>query len=321
LVPDSAHGTNPATAAIAGYEAVTVPSDSEGVMDMRVLAEKLNDQVAGLMLTCPNTHGIFNANILEIAEMIHKVDGIMYYDGANLNAILGRCRPGDIGFDVMHLNIHKTFTTPHGGGGPGSGPVGVNAKLVDFLPVSRVIKRDDGIFALDYDQPLSVGYVASFYGNFALLVRAYAYMLLMGKEGLKQASGHAVLNANYVRKQLQGTFKIAYDRMCMHECVFSAVRQAGRGVHAVDIAKFLIDRGMHPPTVYFPLTVREAMMIEPTETETRQRIDEFIDAMLAADKASRTNPESFAEMPCSTAVTRPDETLAAREINTNYFDN
>ncbi|MCA9406345.1 MAG: aminomethyl-transferring glycine dehydrogenase subunit GcvPB [Candidatus Omnitrophica bacterium] len=319
IVPDSAHGTNPATAAIAGYEAISIPSKADGTMDLKILEEKINDEVAGLMLTCPNTHGIFNANIDKIAEMIHAVDGIMYYDGANLNAILGRCRPGDIGFDVMHINTHKTFTTPHGGGGPGSGPVGVKEKLIPFLPISRVVKKESGEFGLDYDYPDSIGYIASFYGNFALLLRAYAYILLMGKEGLEAVSNHAVLNANYVKERLKKYYKLAFDRLCMHESVFSASLQAERGVHALDIAKFLIDQGIHPPTVYFPLTVKESIMIEPTETEAKEMLDEFVDKMIAADELSRTDPESFHHMPTTTPVTRPDEVKAARDINTNYF--
>jgi glycine dehydrogenase subunit 2 len=319
IVPDSAHGTNPATAAIAGYEAVSVASDKNGVMDMAQLKDKINDEVAGLMLTCPNTHGIFNADVDRIAKMVHDVDGIMYYDGANLNAILGRTRPGDIGFDVMHINTHKTFTTPHGGGGPGAGPVGVTEKLEPFLPISRVCRRDDGTYYLNYDYPDSIGYIASFYGNFALLLRAYAYILVLGKEGLKAVSDHAVLNANYVKDSLKKNYHLPYDRMCMHECVFSAERQAQRGVHAVDIAKFLIDHGVHPPTIYFPLTVKEALMIEPTETESRTTIDEFITLMIKADELSRTDPKSFKDLPKTTPVSRPDEVKAARDINTNYF--
>ncbi|HLF17278.1 MAG TPA: aminomethyl-transferring glycine dehydrogenase subunit GcvPB [Candidatus Omnitrophota bacterium] len=319
IVPDSAHGTNPATAAIAGYESVSIPSDKNGVMDLKVLQSKLNDEVAGMMLTCPNTHGIFNSDIDKIAKMVHDVDGIMYYDGANLNAILGRCRPGDIGFDVMHINTHKTFTTPHGGGGPGAGPVGVNKKLIPYLPISRVCLRKDGTYYLNYDYPDSIGYIASFYGNFALLLRAYAYILLLGKEGLKEVSNHAVLNANYVKERLKKAYKLPFDRLCMHECVFSADNQAERGVHAMDIAKFLIDKGMHPPTVYFPLTVHESIMIEPTETEAKATIDEFIEAMFEADRLSQQNPEHFRDLPKTTLITRPDEVKAARDINTNYF--
>ena len=319
IVPDSSHGTNPATAAIAGYETISIASDENGVMDLKELEEKITDEVAGLMLTCPNTHGIFNSDVDKIAKMIHAVDGIMYYDGANLNAILGRCRPGDIGFDVMHINTHKTFTTPHGGGGPGAGPVGVTKKLEPFLPISRVVKEEDGSFALNYDYPQSIGYIASFYGNFGLLLRAYAYILLLGKEGLEETSNHAVLNANYIKERLKEKYDLTYDRVCMHESVFSANQQAERGVHAIDIAKFLIDQGIHPPTVYFPLTVKEAIMIEPTETESKETMDEFIDAMFKADEISQQDPDFFHDLPKTTPISRPDEVKAARDINTNYF--
>ena len=229
-------------------------------MDLEALKAAVNDQTAGLMMTVPSTYGVFEPNISEISKIIHAVDGIMYYDGANLNAVLGRCRPGDVGFDVMHINTHKTFTTPHGGGGPGAGPVGVNEKLAKFLPISRVVKRSDGIYALDYNYPESIGYIASFYGNFGLLVRAYGYILMLGKEGLIETTNHAVLNANYIKKELEPYYKICFDRICMHESVFSASRQAERGVHAIDIAKFLIDQQIHPPTVYFPISVPEAML-------------------------------------------------------------
>ena len=319
IIPDSAHGTNPATAAIAGYDIISVRSDAYGVMDIKALEEKMSREVAGLMLTCPNTMGIFNANVDKLAEMIHAVDGLMYYDGANLNAILGRCRPGDIGFDVMHLNTHKTFTTPHGGGGPGAGPVGVTKKLVPYLPISLVDRREDGTYYLNYDYPESIGYLSSFYGNFAIILRAYAYILMAGETGLRQISNHAVLNANYLKERLKERFHLAYDRRCMHEVVFSASRQAQRGVHAIDIAKFLIDEGIHPPTVYFPLSVKEAMMIEPTETESKETMDSFVEAMFMADDLSRTRPEAFHDLPKTTVVTRPDEVKAARDLNTNYF--
>ena len=319
IIPDSAHGTNPATAAIAGYEIISVPSDKHGVMSLDELKKNLSDEVAGLMITCPDTHGIFHSQIDEIARLVHSVDGLMYYDGANLNAVLGRFRPGDVGFDVMHINLHKTFSTPHGGGGPGSGPVGVTKKLVPYLPVSRVIKRADGTYALNYDYPESIGYIASFYGNFGIILRAYAYILLLGKEGLKETTDHAVLNANYIRGRLKDHFELAYDRLCMHEAVFSASRQAKRGVHALDIAKFLIDEGIHPPTVYFPLTVKESIMVEPTESESRQTIDHFIEVMLKIDELSKTQPEAVTDRPRSTPVSRPDEVKAARDVNTNYF--
>jgi len=319
IIPDSAHGTNPASAAIAGYQTVAVPSNSDGVLDMERLREAVNDQTAGMMLTCPNTVGIFNSNIDHIARMIHEVDGIMYYDGANLNAILGRCRPGDLGFDVMHVNLHKTFATPHGGGGPGAGPVGVAGKLVPYLPISRVVKDEAGTFRLDYDEPDSIGYVASFYGNFAVIVKAFAYILLLGRDGLRQVGDHAVLNANYVQARLKGVFEAAYDRLCMHECVFSAVRQMEQGVHAVDIAKFLIDQGIHPMTIYFPLIVKEAMMIEPTETESRESLDFLIDAMLRAAALAGAQPDAMAAYPKTMPITRPDEVLAAKQMKVNYF--
>jgi glycine dehydrogenase subunit 2 len=319
IVPDSAHGTNPATAAIAGYAIVSIPTDESGDMDLGILKKMINEEVAGLMLTCPNTLGLFNPSIDEIARMIHAVDGLMYYDGANLNAILGRVRPGDLGFDVMHLNTHKTFTTPHGGGGPGAGPVGVNEKLVRYLPISRVIKKKDGTFTLNYDFPDSIGYIAPFYGNFALLLRAFAYILILGKEGLIQTSNHAVLNANYIKERLKSVFDLPYDRHCMHEVVFSATRQAQHGVHAIDIAKFLIDQGLHPPTVYFPLTVKEAIMIEPTETESRETIDRFVEAMQEAARLAVENPDALTVCPTTTPISRPDEVNAARDLNTNYF--
>ncbi|OGX24814.1 MAG: glycine dehydrogenase (aminomethyl-transferring) [Omnitrophica WOR_2 bacterium RIFCSPHIGHO2_02_FULL_48_11] len=319
IIPDSAHGTNPASAAIAGYETISIPSNDQGGMDVDKLKEKLNDEVAGLMITCPSTLGIFNSEISEISEMVHAVDGIMYCDGANLNAVLGRCRPGDLGFDVMHINTHKTFTTTHGGGGPGAGPVGVTEKLLKFLPISRVMKRKSGAFYLDYNFADSIGYVASFYGNFALLLRAYAYILMLGKEGLIETSNHAVLNANYVMQRLKKYFLLRYDRICMHEAVFSAAWQAEKGVHATDIAKFLIDQGMHPPTVYFPLTVKESIMIEPTETESKQILDQFVDVMVQAAALAERHPETFKDLPKTTPITRPDEVKAARDLDTNYF--
>ena len=319
IIPDSAHGTNPASAAIAGYEIISLPSNKDGVWDIARLKENLNDQVAAVMLTCPDTLGIFNSEIDKISKMVHDVDGLMYYDGANLNAILGRCRPGDIGFDIMHINLHKTFTTPHGGGGPGSGPVGVKENLAKFLPVSRVVKRKDGTYSLDYDYPDSIGYIASLYGNFALILRAYAYILMLGKEGLIETSNHAVLNANYVMSRLKDRYHLPYDRICMHECVFSAVKQAERGVHATDISKYLIDQGIHPPTIYFPLVVKEAIMIEPTETESKKTLDEFIQVMVDVDELSEKNPQFFKDLPKTTPVTRPDEVKAARDLDTNFF--
>ena len=319
IIPDSAHGTNPASAAIAGYDIVTIPTDDKGALDFKKLTTLVNDQTAGLMLTCPDTLGLFNPQIDKIAELIHSVDGLVYYDGANLNAMLGRARPGDLGFDVLHLNLHKTFGTPHGGGGPGAGPVGVKKKLSHLLPISRVVKTQDHCYALDYDYPDSIGYVASFYGNFAVIVKAYAYLLMLGREGLKEVSDHAVLNANYMMEKLKGHYQLAFDRRCMHECVFSAARQEKNGVHAVDIAKFLIDKGFHPPTIYFPLIVKEAIMIEPTETESKNSMDQFIEAMIEAAELAQKDPGSFKGLPKNTPITRPDEVKAAKEIHCNFF--
>lgn len=319
IIPDSAHGTNPASAAIAGYSIVTVPTDANGSLDFEKLKKLVNKETAGLMLTCPDTLGLFNSDIDKIAEVIHAVDGLVYYDGANLNALMGRARPGDLGFDVLHINLHKTFATPHGGGGPGAGPVGVKKKLSQFLPISRVVKKKDGQYALNYDYPDSIGYVASFYGNFGVILKAYAYILALGKDGLKEATDHAVLNANYIMARLKKYFQLAFDRRCMHECVFSAAKQEKKGVHAIDIAKFLIDKGIHPPTVYFPLIVKEAIMIEPTETESKADIDTFVDAMIEAAKLADKDPEVFHTFPKTTPVTRPDEVKAAKDINCNFF--
>ena len=313
LIPDSAHGTNPASAAIAGYKVRVIPSDAEGVMDFDKLKQAVNDEVAGAMLTCPNTLGLFNPKVKQIADLIHGVDGLMYYDGANLNALLGRCRPGDIGFDIVHVNLHKTFATPHGGGGPGAGPVGVVNKLVPYLPVSIVCERDDGSHYLDYDRPKSIGYVAPFYGNFAIILRAYAYMLMLGREGLLRVSENAVLNANYVMSKLQAAYRVPYERICKHECVLSASKQAANGVRAMDIAKALMDRGFHPPTVYFPLTVEEAMMIEPTETESKETLDAFVETMLEIADLAEKDPQAVTGCPRTTPVGRLDEVAAARK--------
>lgn len=313
LIPDSAHGTNPASAAIAGYDVRAIPSGKDGRMDLAALKAALDDRVAGLMMTNPNTLGLFEPRVREIADLVHSVDGLMYYDGANLNPLLARCRPGDMGFDIVHLNLHKTFSTPHGGGGPGAGPVGVCERLVEFLPVSLVRERADGSFFLDYDRPKSIGYIAPFYGNFGIILRAYAYLLALGKEGLLRVSEHATLNANYLKERLKPFYDLAVDAVCKHECVFSAKRQAARGVHALDIAKALIDRGFHPPTVYFPITVPEAMMIEPTETESKETLDAFIEAMIAIAKLAESHPQEVTSCPKTTVVSRLDEARAARQ--------
>jgi glycine dehydrogenase subunit 2 len=318
IVPDSSHGTNPASAAIAGYDVVVIPTDRDGSLDMQAYKKALNNETAAVMLTCPDTLGLFNPKIKEIADLAHSVGALMYYDGANLNAILGKCRPGDIGFDVIHLNLHKTFATPHGGGGPGAGPVGVCEKLVDFLPISRVVRRNDGTFALDYQKHKTIGYIAPFYGNFAVILKAYAYILALGKSGLIEASENAVLSANYCLARLKDYYKVAYDRICMHECVLSAVLQLEQGVHALDIAKYLIDKGFHPPTIYFPLIVKEAMMIEPTETESKETLDAFIEVMIEAAKLSKVNPEALHLAPVTMPIKRLDETRAAREPNLRW---
>jgi len=319
IVPDSSHGTNPASAAIAGYEIVSIPTASDGCMDMDIYKSKLTDEVAAVMLTCPNTLGVFNTRIKEITDLAHQFDALMYYDGANLNAMLGKCRPGDIGFDVVHLNLHKTFATPHGGGGPGAGPVGVNEKLVDFLPVPKVVKSKDGSFALDENKPKSIGRIAPFYGNFGVILKAYAYILLLGKDGLIKASEGAVLNANYCLARLKDAYELPYKRICMHEFVISASKQLQNGVRALDIAKFLIDNGMHPPTVYFPLVVKEAIMIEPTETESKETLDRFIDVMLEAARLAENNPDVLKNAPTTMPVSRLDETKAARELNCSHI--
>ena len=314
LIPDSAHGTNPASAAIAGYHVTTIPSAANGDMDIAAFEKELSDDVAGVMLTSPNTAGLFERSVHTICDKVHAVDGLMYYDGANLNAFVGRVRPGDLGFDIVHLNLHKTFSTPHGGGGPGAGAVGVAERLRPYLPISRVVKRDDGTYALDYDVPASIGYIAPFYGNFGVIVRAYTYLRLLGADGLREASDHAVLNANYLRVRLRAAYQIAYDRVCMHECVFSASRQMAHGVRALDIAKALLDRGFHAPTVYFPLIVKEALMIEPTETESKETLDEFIDALIEIARLAQEQPEALQRAPVTTPVGRLDEVAAAKDM-------
>jgi glycine dehydrogenase subunit 2 len=301
-----------------GYEVITVPTAPYGDMDLDAFKGAMSHEVAAVMMTCPNTLGLFNPHVADICAIAHDHDALVYCDGANLNAILGKVRPGDIGFDAIHVNLHKTFGTPHGGGGPGSGPVGVKKHLAPFLPSPRVAQRDDGGFAVEEGGAESIGRIANFYGNFGVLVRALAYMTMLGREGLAEVSERAVLNANYVMHRLKGWYDLPFDKPCMHECVLSAARQVKRGVHAIDIAKFLIDRGFHPPTVYFPLIVREAIMIEPTETESRETLDAFVAAMIEAARLAETNPEALLGAPRTTPVTRLDETRAAREIKVCY---
>lgn len=311
IVPDSAHGTNPASATVAGMQTVTIPSDARGLVDLEALKRAVDENTAALMLTNPNTLGLFEEDILEIAKIVHDVGGLLYYDGANANAILGIARPGDMGFDVVHLNLHKTFTTPHGGGGPGAGPVGVKKDLIPFLPVP-VVKEGDR-YRLDYDRPQSIGRVKGFYGNFGMLVRAYAYIRTMGPEGLRQVSECAVLNANYLMRRLAPYFDLPYDRHCKHEFVLSGRRQKKLGVRTLDMAKRLLDFGFHPPTIYFPLIVDECLMIEPTETEAKETLDAFADAMIQIAKEAEENPDLVLNAPHTTVVKRLDEVTAARK--------
>ncbi len=311
IVPDSAHGTNPASAAVAGFDVVEIKSDEMGAVDLEALKAALNDEIAGLMLTNPSTLGLFEKNIKQIADLVHEAGGLLYYDGANMNAIMGITRPGDMGFDVVHLNLHKTFSTPHGGGGPGSGPVGVSKRLVDFLPVPIVEKQQEQ-YVLNYDKPLSIGKVKSFYGNFGVMVRAYTYVLTMGAEGLKKASEMAVLNANYIKARLKDYYYLPIDEVCKHEFVLGGLGKAISEVTTLDIAKRLLDYGYHPPTIYFPLIVDSAIMIEPTETESKETMDKFIDAMITIAGEAKENPELLKTAPHDTPVRRLDEVKAAR---------
>lgn len=312
LVPDTAHGTNPASSSICGYQVVQIKSTEKGILSPQAVAAKMDEEVAALMITNPNTLGLFEEHIAEIAEIVHQKGGQIYLDGANLNALLGLSRVADMGVDVLHFNLHKTFATPHGGGGPGAGPVGVKSHLGPYLPIPQIVKDGD-LFRLDYNRPKSIGQVKSFYGNFSVLVRAYAYILSMGAEGLKRASLVALLNANYLRVKLKEYYHLPYDYPCMHECVFSDRNQARYGVTALDIAKRLMDYGFHPPTIYFPLVVPGALMIEPTETEPKEILDQFIAAMVQIAKEAQENPEQLKSAPHKTKVSRLDEVLANRK--------
>ncbi len=330
IVPDAAHGTNPASANMAGFTIREIKSNARGGVDIDALKAAVGPHTAGLMLTNPSTLGLFEENIVEIAEIIHAAGGLLYYDGANLNAIMGVVRPGDMGFDVMHINLHKTFSTPHGGGGPGSGPVGVKKELIPYLPYPVIRECECGDSAdcsgceaasaadcrklrLDYDRPLSIGKTKNFYGNFTVMIKAYAYILSLAGKGLKEASENAVLNANYIFSQLKGAFAVPHDRICMHECVIAPTEEMmAKGVHTTDIAKALIDYGYHPMTIYFPLIVHEAMMIEPTETESKETLDGFIAVMLKLAREALETPEKLQSAPVTTPVGRPDEVKAAR---------
>jgi glycine dehydrogenase subunit 2 len=312
ICPDSAHGTNPATAALAGYEVVNIASKN-GMIDPEALTAALDDSVAALMMTCPNTLGLFERHLPFIVEKLRAADALLYYDGANFNAIMGRMRTGDVGFDVVHLNLHKTMGTPHGGGGPGAGPVGVSERLAPFLPGPRVVRHADGSFGLE-ELPQSIGQVAPFYGNFAIVIRALAYMLRLGGDGLARAASYAVLNANYMRARLRGHLEIPFDRLCMHEFVASASSLDKYGVHALDLAKALLDKGFHSPTIYFPLIVKECLMLEPTETESKETLDSFCDALIAIVETAGKDPQSLKDAPLTLPVRRLDETRAARSM-------
>ncbi|MDR0596590.1 MAG: aminomethyl-transferring glycine dehydrogenase subunit GcvPB [Clostridiales Family XIII bacterium] len=312
IVPDSSHGTNPASAAEAGFEIVQIKSAADGTVDIDALAAALDDKTAGLMLTNPNTLGLFETRIGEIADMVHSAGGLLYYDGANMNAIMGYARPGDMGFDVVHVNTHKTFSTPHGGGGPGAGPIGVSAALAPYLP-GPVVARSGDFYTLEAAGENSIGKVRSFYGSIGVLVRAWCYIKTMGGDGLKSASETAVLNANYLKELLKGKYKLPYDVVCKHEFVLDGLAEAQGGVRTLDVAKRLIDLGYHPPTIYFPLIVENAIMIEPTETESLETLDSFAEAMLRVADEAVSCPDILLEAPTTALVRRIDELKAAKE--------
>jgi glycine dehydrogenase subunit 2 len=319
IVPDSAHGTNPASLALAGYEVVEIPSGADGRVDVDALRAAVDDETAAIMLTNPNTLGVYESRVREIVEIVHGAGGLVYLDGANLNASMGIVRPGDVGFDLMHFNLHKTFSTPHGGGGPGSGPIGVKAFLADYLPrpvPARDEARSRGYeFYLDYERPKSIGKVHAWFGNFLVAVKAYTYVLRLGPEGLRRVAENAVLNANYLQEKLKGDYELPYDAPCQHEFVLSASRQKVGGVRALDLAKRLLDYGAHAPTIYFPLIVKEALMIEPTETESRASLDRFVEAMLSIARECETDPDLVLGAPTTTPVGRLDEARAAKDLD------
>jgi len=318
IVPDSAHGTNPASASLAGFDVVSVKTNEKGLVDIDDLKSVVGDDTAVLMLTNPNTLGLFETEILEIAEIVHGAGGKLYYDGANLNAIMGYTRPGDMGFDAVHLNLHKTFTGPHGGGGPGSGPVGVSEELAPFLPKPVLMQKGEE-YVFEYDRPKSIGRIKPYYGNFGINLRAYTYIRTMGPVGLKKVSEYAVLNANYMKEKLREYYDLPYTQHCKHEFVLSGRAQKKLGVRTMDIAKRLLDFDYHPPTVYFPLNVEEAIMIEPTETESKETLDGFIDTMIQIAKEAETDPEIVQEAPHTTVLKRLDETTAARKPVLRYI--
>ena len=316
IIPDSAHGTNPASAAMCGFNIIEIKSNEKGLVDLEALKAVLDNNTAAIMLTNPNTLGLFEEDILEISKLVHEAGGLLYYDGANMNAIMGYTNPKLMGFDIVHLNLHKTFSTPHGGGGPGAGPVGVVNKLKEFLPVPT-IEFDGKEYSRNYNVKHTIGKMKAFYGNFSVLIKAYSYILLMGKN-LKDASANAVLNANYMMNKLKKHYLLPHDRKCMHEFVLSGDWQKEPGVNTLGIAKRLMDSNFHPPTVYFPLIVHEAIMIEPTESETKERLDEFINTMIEIAEEIKTNPEEVLKHPLNTPVRKVDETLAARKPDLAY---
>jgi glycine dehydrogenase subunit 2 len=318
ILPDTSHGTNPASASMAGYKTIEIPSTSEGTVDLNILEKTLSNRTACFMLTNPNTLGILESDILKISKMVHKAGALLYYDGANMNAIMGKARPGDMGFDIVHLNLHKTFSTPHGGGGPGSGPVGVNLKLEKFLPIPRIAKTKDETFFFDYDAPNSIGKIKGFYGNFSVLLKAYVYILMMGCDGLKESSEVAVLNSNYMKKKIldSNKYEIPYKDLRKHEFVLSCEKlKQTKDVRAMDIAKRLLDYGFHPPTIYFPLIVKEALMIEPTETESKNELDRYINALI---KIADENPEILKNAPNNCPVKRVDDVGATKNPILNW---
>ncbi|MEW6686986.1 MAG: aminomethyl-transferring glycine dehydrogenase subunit GcvPB [Candidatus Edwardsbacteria bacterium] len=318
LIPDSAHGTNPASTTLSGYQTIQIKSNLEGLVDVNELQKAMDEEVACLMLTNPNTLGLFERQVLQIAEIVHQKGGLLYMDGANLNALVGITRPGDFGVDVLHFNLHKTFSTPHGGGGPGSGPVGVKKELKEFMPIP-VITEEDERFHLDYHRPHSIGKVQNFYGNFGVMVKAYVYLRMFGAKGLRRVAENSIINANYVMRSLQDWYELPYKQHCKHECVLSGVRQKEKyGVRTLDIAKRLLDFGFHAPTIYFPLIVSEALMIEPTETESKETLDAFIEAMIKIAREAEENPQSLKTAPQYTPVGRLDEVKAAKEQNVRW---
>jgi glycine dehydrogenase subunit 2 len=317
LIPDSAHGTNPASAALCGYEVVQVKTNHLGRVDLADLELKLDKETACFMITNPNTLGMFEINIQKICDLVHAKGALVYFDGANMNALLGLTRPGDMGFDVVHVNLHKTFAVPHGSGGPGSGPVGVKAHLEKFLPSPR-LKKDKNGWAWNYKRPYSIGRLRSFYGNFGALIRSYVYISALGKEGLKAVSENAILNANYLKARLSEYYDVPYSNYCMHEFILSATKQKARGVKALDIAKRLLDYGIHAPTIYFPMIVEEAMMIEPTETESKETLDRFVLTMITIDHETKNTPQKVLQAPTKTPVRRINEVLAARKPNLRW---